>query len=451
MTHDSITSLIGGASPNFPVVIPTFNNPSYLKMMVGQLTARGLFDLVVVDNNSTIEGMSELLDGLASEFTVVRKKTNDGPTEFYRNKDFYSWLPRWFVITDPDIGLNQNLPEDFIEIMKEASDRFGTFRAGLALDMEMNGVDSNIRDILFRDSGKTMYEWESQFWSELLGETRHGDAIYRAKLDTTFCLIDKSKDKGMYYEPSVRIAGNFTAQHYGWYKSPPMPDEENKFYLSSIPGNWSETGNAIKRTKGANVEKKWDGGWRFSHLGAFVQQNPHALGAFKDFFEKNKFDLVVEIGTANGGLSMALKDECDKMGADFETYDIKEESISVLNKNDNFKKREIKVFVCDVLSEEMVGSLGRRIREGGRALLLCDGGDKIREFNTYSAFLKTGDVIMAHDYAEDKAEFEKNIRNKVWNWHEISAADIKSACDSHGLKDYHPEFRSVAWVCKIKA
>ena len=450
MKLDSITSLATANSPNLPVVIPTFNNPSYLKMMVGQLTARGLFDLVVVDNNSTIEGMSELLDELSSDFTVIKKKTNDGPTEFYKNKDFYSWLPRWFVITDPDIGFNKNLPEDFIEVMKELSDRFNTFRTGFALDIEMEGIESNIKEIMFIPARKSMYEWECQFWREHLGVTKYGDAVYGAALDTTFCLVDKSKNKGDYYKPSIRIAGRFTAQHYGWYKNPPIKREENEFYLSAIPKHWSETGNAIKKRKEDALEEKWDGSWRFNYLGAFIQQNPKALDVFKKFFEQNKFETVVEIGTANGGLSMMLKDECDKMGAKFETYDIKEDSILTLNKNENFKNRNIKLFVCDVLSEANVKSLGARIKNGGRVLLLCDGGNKIREFNTYSTFLKKDDVIMAHDYAEDKADFENNVKNKVWNWHEIGAADIHSACESHRLQDYHPEFRSVAWVCKIK-
>lgn len=447
--------MVAAKAPKLPIVIPTFNNPSYLKMMVGQLTARGLLDLVVVDNNSTIEGMSELLDELASDFTVVKKKTNDGPTEFYRNKDFYAWLPRWFVITDPDIGFNEQLPEDFIEVMKEASDRFNVFRAGFALDIEMEGIDNNLKDIVFRNSGKTMYEWECQFWKDYLGETKYGDAIYGAPLDTTFCLIDKEKDKGEYYRPSVRIAGRFAAQHYGWHKNPPMPSVEGEFYLSAIPKHWSETGNAIKAKRNGQAEppKKpcWRRGGGFNHLLAFMRQNPDAIDVFKEFFGQNKFDLVVEIGTDNGGLSMVLKDECDKMGAQFETYEIKEDAISRLNRNEQFKKRNINVVLGDIFDSARIDHLSQKIKNSGRALVLCDGGNKVKEFNMYSNFIKKGDVIMAHDYADDEADFKNNIKDKIWNWHEICKADIESACESNGLHDYFPKFRSVAWVCKIKA
>jgi len=156
----------------FTVVVPTYNNPSYLKIMVKQLCDHEVDRILIVDNNSTIQGMKELLEGFSREFTVVSKKTNDGPTEFYRNKDFYAWLPDLFVITDPDIGFNKNLPRDFLQVMKETSDRLNMFRVGFALDIEMHGIESNIREIKFRPAKMSMHEWESQFWRKKIAETR---------------------------------------------------------------------------------------------------------------------------------------------------------------------------------------------------------------------------------------------------------------------------------------
>lgn len=242
--------------PDMTVLIPTYNNPSYLRLMMRQLFEKKMNEVVIVDNNSSCPEMCGLLDNLGAIVNVVRKKTNEGPMEFYLNKDFFSWLPKWFIVTDPDIGFNEDMPDDFLEIMKEFSEKLNLFRVGLALDREMKGVESNIKQIMFRDSGKTMYDWEGQFWACLIGETKYGDAMYDAPVDTTFCLINKENDKGNYYKPAVRIAGRFTAQHYGWYKKPPIPEAENKFYLNSLSGQWSETGNAVKREMASRAQIK---------------------------------------------------------------------------------------------------------------------------------------------------------------------------------------------------
>jgi hypothetical protein len=91
------------------------------------------------------------------------------------------------------------------------------------------------------------------------------------------------------------------------------------------------------------------------------------------------------------------------------------------------------------------------IGEPGVTLVLCDGGSKKNEFNLISPLLKTGDVIMAHDYAPNEVYFQEHIKNKLWNWLEIQDSDIDESCISNNLKPYmEDDFRKVVWVCKIK-
>lgn len=241
----SISELIAEKIKGLPIVIPVFNNPSYLRMMIEQLLEKNFTEIIILDNNSAIEGMSDLLENLGQKLTVVKKNTNNGPMEFFQNKNIYSWLPRWFVITDPDIGFNKNLPDNFIEIMKNISDKFNVFRVGFALDIEMKGIENNIKQI--KHTNKTIFEWESKFWINKIQDDDFEDSMYRAPLDTTFCLIDKNKYRGNYYGPSIRVADRFTAQHYGWYKKPPIPESELNFYLEKQ--KWSSTGNAIKNSR----------------------------------------------------------------------------------------------------------------------------------------------------------------------------------------------------------
>ena len=53
-----------------------------------------------------------------------------------------------------------------------------------------------------------------------------------------------------------------------------------------------------------------------------------------------------------------------------------------------------------------------------RPLLLCDGGDKRREFSMFASTLKDGDVIGAHDCRNDMP---------YWRWKEISEDDVRPA------------------------
>ena len=256
MIYYSIKQMISEREPGImPVIIPTFNNPSYLNMMVEQLEEYGLNNIIVIDNFSSSLEMNMVLQDLSEKYAVVRKFTNDGPREFYTNRKLYSWLPEKFIVTDPDIGFNPNLPKNFVEVLSAISDQYQMHKVGFALDIEMVGIESNIKKIPFSNTRLTMYQWESQFYKDFIGWTETTDGIYRAPIDTTFCLVNKSyaeehTDPMQIAKICARIGDNFTAQHYGWYEKPPISDQEYTFYLSKVPPQWSFTSNVIKMMKG---------------------------------------------------------------------------------------------------------------------------------------------------------------------------------------------------------
>ena len=71
--------------------------------------------------------------------------------------------------------------------------------------------------------------------------------------------------------------------------------------------------------------------------------------------------------------------------------------------------------------------------------------------NILSKYLKSGDFILAHDYAENRQTFEEDINLKVWNWCEITRDDINQAMIDNNLIKYHVEiFENAAWVCTQK-
>lgn len=183
-----------------------------------------------------------------------------------------------------------------------------------------------------------------------------------------------------------------------------------------------------------------------------AQQNYKAFEIFYNFIRDVKPKRILEIGTSLGGFTSFLKYACNQLGieCDILTFDIYEKSWY-----NELSKMGIDVRIENIFSNEYQ-TLSQEvidfIRLEGTTIVLCDGGDKVREFNILSDYLKKGDFILGHDYAVNKDTFEESINKKIWNWHELSESDIKNACDRNLLEDYNrTTFESVVWVCKIKS
>ena len=182
-----------------------------------------------------------------------------------------------------------------------------------------------------------------------------------------------------------------------------------------------------------------------------AQQNHNAFEVFHNFIKTTSPKRIIEIGTALGGFTRFLKYTVDnlELNCDVLSYDI-----NYNNWYEDIKKMGVDVKIENIFLEnytKLPQYVIDFIQSDGTTLILCDGGDKVREFNILSDYMKPGDHILAHDYAFDREYFDKNIYLKVWNWHELSESDILSCSQENNLVDYNREiFESVVWVCKKK-
>lgn len=85
-------SVVSCLQADIPVLVPTFNNPTYLTNMVRQLRALRLDNVIVVDNASTYPPMLDLLLQLSREYKVVRNAENYGPRYLFQY-ELQSLLP----------------------------------------------------------------------------------------------------------------------------------------------------------------------------------------------------------------------------------------------------------------------------------------------------------------------------------------------------------------------
>tara|TARA_R110000782_G_scaffold219344_1_gene306649 strand:+ start:176 stop:817 length:642 start_codon:yes stop_codon:yes gene_type:complete len=189
-----------------------------------------------------------------------------------------------------------------------------------------------------------------------------------------------------------------------------------------------------------------------AYLNHTCQQNPNCFEEFYKLLLAKKPKRILEIGTAQGGLTTYLKYMCDALELDTQirSYDVNE-----LPWFDAIREQGIDLCVENIFEPNYTGLANDEvidfIQGDGVTLVLCDGGSKVREFNILSEYIKPLDIIMAHDYAFDSDYFTKTIKGKFWNWHEISEQDIKDCSDKFNLKPFMQDgFTKAVWVCKIK-
>lgn len=193
-----------------PIIIICYNNYKYVRNTVKQLIDinKELYQhIIILDNKSTCNNTVKYLR--ECNIKVIYNESNNGPwINPYTNVDIYNSLPDKFIITDPDLEFNKDMPSNFIDTLINLSDKYNTYKIGFALDI--SDFDKMYQNIYCLD--RNIYDWEKQFWKNKVDDKDY--ELYYADIDTTFCLFNKNS-----IGSQIRIAGNYTAKHIPWYKN----------------------------------------------------------------------------------------------------------------------------------------------------------------------------------------------------------------------------------------
>lgn len=181
-------------------------------------------------------------------------------------------------------------------------------------------------------------------------------------------------------------------------------------------------------------------GYNSATLGFRMSQNRIAPLAFSYLIEHGNFARVVELGTHTGGLTALLGVHCKNVKAELHTFDWDHRALLYA---DWFNLLGVTAHLLDIFSPDGETLIRELIASQGRTLLLCDGGDKRREFSLFASSLKDGDVIGAHDCRNDLP---------YWSWQEISEANVREACVQNHLVpvEHAGLFTEAAWIMKTK-
>jgi FkbM family methyltransferase len=189
-----------------PVYVIAFNNPTYVQSMINQLRHKCISsNVIIVDNGSTFPPMIELLqiEEKVEGTKVIRMERNFG----HKVVEQYISTPDRYIVTDPDLLFNRDMPSDVIMHLVRIADETKSRNVGLALSIPKN----ELKPLPNYFRGMSLIEWENQFWRTPI-ESVNKYELYAADIDTTFKLVSK-----MYCSKSLRVAGEFACKHMPWF------------------------------------------------------------------------------------------------------------------------------------------------------------------------------------------------------------------------------------------
>jgi 23S rRNA U2552 (ribose-2'-O)-methylase RlmE/FtsJ len=182
--------------------------------------------------------------------------------------------------------------------------------------------------------------------------------------------------------------------------------------------------------------------------GVFTCQHFEIEKAFDklyDYLKSNKIviDNIIEIGTFRGGFTTFLDNHKLSDNTTIHSFDV---DASIGQRQISNKVKKVKFYEENVFETNTIELILKSSKKN--TILFCDGGDKISEFNHFSKFLNTNDIIFAHDFAIDLSSFTKL---NVWDYFECNEGAIKESLSKYNLEPLMQDtFLNVAWGSYIK-
>lgn len=225
-----------------PILIICFNNHRYVENTIKNIERVNKDDLqrvTIVNNSSTKADTIAYLE--SCRFPIIHKENNGPWIHKSANTHIYNSLPNQYIITDPDLEFNKNLPSNYIEIMSNLAKQYKCGKIGFALDIS----DPNMYTMIY-DNG------EKKYWKDPIEHPIY--ELYRAPLDTTFCLIDKDYLPDNYFNNDIRIAGCFTSKHLPWFPSNPLFNIYDNYSMNGLQNNISSIASVIR----GDIEERYN-------------------------------------------------------------------------------------------------------------------------------------------------------------------------------------------------
>lgn len=233
---------------SIPIIIINFNQLYYLKNLINDLTIRNFEKIVIIDNQSNYPPLLEYYKDLRlkSNIVIERMNKNYGHKVFFENEDLQlKYGQGYYILTDSDINFYNNMPIDFMQKLIKLLNKNHQKVSKIGFALNINDIPD------YYNLKKRAINWEEKFWRKQVMNN-----IYDAPIDTTFALylpgFPRKNNKNGFYR-ALRVGGEYTVKHGGWYQNSENPSEEHLYYLKSANNSYSwktdEKGNVISDLK----------------------------------------------------------------------------------------------------------------------------------------------------------------------------------------------------------
>ena len=199
-----------------PVFVIVRDRFEQLRQTVQALEKSEGIDIVLVDNQTTYEPTVEYLK--SSSHKVIYLNGNYG----HHSPWSCGLVPNdsHFVVTDPDVKLMDECPNDWVFYMREVLDMYpNILKVGISLRID------NLPD--HYHFKQDVITHETQFWQRPIREHRNA-TIYDAPVDTTLALY--SPGRVFNIDPALRTGWPYSAEHLAWYVNSASLTEDEIYY-----------------------------------------------------------------------------------------------------------------------------------------------------------------------------------------------------------------------------
>ena len=160
---------------DIPVFIISYDRLTLLKTLIASLEKVGISNIHIIDNASTYPPLLEFYK--ETEYDVIYVGENLGSRVFWKSEIFDKYRDDFYVVTDSDLELVDDCPDDLIPFLFRTLKKYPFVRkVGVSLKID----DIPETSVL----GKDVKEWENQFFKAPI----KGANAYYASVDTTFAI-----------------------------------------------------------------------------------------------------------------------------------------------------------------------------------------------------------------------------------------------------------------------
>ncbi|MDP2454931.1 MULTISPECIES: hypothetical protein [unclassified Kaistella] len=212
---------------SIPVLIINFNQLFYLEQLINFLIERKFENIIILDNKSTYPPLLDYYKKIEDKIKIEYLVQNYGHQVLFKVPHLLEKYGKgYYFLTDSDIVPNNNLPDNFADEMMKKLDQYFSKVTKIGFALRIDNIPDH-----FKLKEKVL-TWEKLFWQNQVEPNG-----YLTTIDTTFALYKPQyglQFTNIDFLKGLRIAGDYSATHGGWYLNTEHLSEENKFYFATV-------------------------------------------------------------------------------------------------------------------------------------------------------------------------------------------------------------------------